>query len=231
MAEIEELCRQHLEDSIKDPVLREKLRPNYRAACKRLIYSWCYYDHVQKPNVYVETGSIDRVEPDGVRMKDGTFHPLDVLVLATGFHADRFIRPASVIGRGGKTLDEAWAVRPTAYYAMALPEFPNFFLLNGPTGPVGNFSLIDIAEAQWGYITQLIDRLKEGNARAVEPTTDAMADYEERRIAAAKKTIFGSGCTSWYLDDTGVPASWPWSYQNFVDSMAKPNFEDYRFAA
>ena len=231
MAEIEELCRQNLENSVKDPVLREKLRPNYRAACKRLIYSWCYYDHVQKPNVYVETGSIDRVEPEGVRMKDGTFHPLDVLVLATGFHADRFIRPASVIGRNGKTLDEAWAVRPTAYYAMALPDFPNFFLLNGPTGPVGNFSLIDIAEAQWTYVAQLIDRVKEGNARAVEPTKDAMADYEERRIAAAKRTIFGSGCTSWYLDDTGVPASWPWSYQAFVDAMAKPNYEDFRFAS
>ncbi len=231
MAEIEELCRQNLENSVKDPALREKLRPNYRAACKRLIYSWCYYDHVQKPNVYVETGGIDRVEPEGVRMQDGTFHALDTLVLATGFHADRFIRPASVIGREGKTLDDAWAVRPTAYYAVSIPDFPNFFLLNGPTGPVGNFSLIDIAEAQWKYVVQLIDRLKEGNARAVEPTKDAMADYEERRIAAAKRTIFGSGCTSWYLDDTGVPASWPWSYQAFVDAMAKPNYEDYRFAA
>lgn len=231
MAQIEEICRQNLENSVKDPVLREKLRPNYRAGCKRLIYSWCYYDHVQKPNVYVETGSIECVEPDGVRMKDGTFHPLDVLVLATGFHADRFIRPASVIGRAGKTLDDAWAVRPTAYYAMALPDFPNFFLLNGPTGPVGNFSLIDIAEAQWTYVAQLIDRLKEGNARAVEPTKEAMADYEVRRIAAAKKTIFGSGCTSWYLDDTGVPASWPWSYQAFVDAMEKPNYEDFRFAS
>lgn len=123
------------------------------------------------------------------------------------------------------------SVRPTAYYAMALPDFPNFFLLNGPTGPVGNFSLIDIAEAQWTYVAQLIDRVKEGNARAVEPTKDAMADYEERRIAAAKRTIFGSGCTSWYLDDTGVPASWPWSYQAFVDAMAKPNYEDFRFAS
>lgn len=231
MAQIEEVCRQNLETSVKDPVLREKLRPNYRAACKRLIYSWCYYDHAQKPNVTIETGSIERVEPKGVRMKDGTFHELDVLALATGFHADRFIRPASVIGRDGKALDDAWAVRPTAFLAVTLPDFPNFFMLNGPTGPVGNFSLIDIAEAQWKYVDQLIDRLRAGNARAVEPTHEAMTEYEDKRIAAAKRTIFGSGCTSWYLDDTGVPASWPWSYQDFVDAMAKPDFEAYRFAA
>jgi len=36
-----------------------------------------------------------------VRMKDGSFHELDILVLATGFQTDRFIRPTEVIGRDG----------------------------------------------------------------------------------------------------------------------------------
>ncbi len=228
---IEDLCRDYFEASIRDPELKEKLRPNYRAACKRLIYSWCYYEEVQHPAVYVETGKIERIEPNGVRMADGTFHELDTLILATGFHADRFIRPASVTGEGGQTLDAAWATRPTAYYAVAVPGFPNFFMLNGPTGPVGNFSLIDIAEHQWGYIEQLMDVLRRGNAAAVRPTAEAHAGYEERRIAAAKKTIFGSGCQSWYLDATGVPASWPWSYDAFVEAMKTPKLEDYRITA
>lgn len=227
MAEIEELCRQHLEASIRDPELKEKLRPNYRAACKRLIYSWCYYEEVQHPAVYVETGRIERVEPKGVRMTDGTFHPLDTLILATGFHADRFIRPTSVTGAGGRSLDQFWARRPTAHYAVTLPGFPNFFMLNGPTGPVGNFSLIDIAERQWDYIAQLVAHVRASNGRAIAPTQAAFADYEERRIAAAKKTIFGSGCTSWYLDDEGVPATWPWSYQAFADAMDHPRLEEY----
>jgi hypothetical protein len=136
-----------------------------------------------------------------------------------------------VTGEGGQTLDAAWATRPTAYYAVAVPGFPNFFMLNGPTGPVGNFSLIDIAEHQWGYIEQLMDVLRRGNAAAVRPTAEAHAGYEERRIAAAKKTIFGSGCQSWYLDATGVPASWPWSYDAFVEAMKTPKLEDYRITA
>ena len=65
---IEGLCRQNLEESVTDPVLREKLRPNYRAACKRLIYSWNYYECVQRPAVVVETGHIAGVTADGVRM-------------------------------------------------------------------------------------------------------------------------------------------------------------------
>ncbi|MCP5395205.1 MAG: NAD(P)/FAD-dependent oxidoreductase [Sphingomonadaceae bacterium] len=227
MLQIEEICRQNLEGTVKDAVLREKLRPDYRAACKRLIYSWQYYDCVQAPNVEVETGRIARIEAEGVRMEDGTFHELDVLVLATGFLADRFIRPAVVSGREGRLLDEFWAERPTAYYAVTLPEFPNFFMLNGPTGPVGNFSLIDIAERQWDYLDQLAEPLRTGDARWVEPRAEAFADYEERRIESAKKTIFGSGCSSWYLDKTGIPATWPWTYQAFADAMAAPVWSDY----
>ncbi len=227
MHEIEELCRQNLENSISDPVLREKLRPNYRAACKRLIYSWNYYDAVQQPNVIVEIGAIDRVEPTGIRMQDGTLHELDVIVLATGFKVDRFIRPTIVKGKGGVCLDDKWKVSPSAYYAITIPGMPNFFMLNGPTGPVGNFSLIDIAERQWSYIDQLLQRLREGKAAEIAPTVAAMADYDSRRIAAARTTIFASGCTSWYLNAEGVPITWPWSYQAFADEMDCPRFADY----
>jgi len=37
MKRIEETCLANLEDTVPVPVSREKLRPNYRAACKRLI--------------------------------------------------------------------------------------------------------------------------------------------------------------------------------------------------
>ncbi len=229
-AEIEDICRQNLETSVRDPELREKLRPNYRAACKRLIYSWEYYECVQRPAVLVETGGIAQVEPAGVRMVDGTLHGLDVLVLATGFQADRFIRPATVSGRGGRLLDDFWAVRPTAHYAVSLPGFPNLFMLNGPTGPVGNFPLIDIAEMQWDYLEQLLEPVRAGRAKWVEPRQEAFEAYEARRIEAAKKTVFGSGCTSWYLDATGIPSTWPWSYQAFVDAMKAPVPDEYRYA-
>ncbi|WP_313801405.1 NAD(P)/FAD-dependent oxidoreductase [Sphingobium sp.] len=227
IAMIEKVCLDNLENSVRDPLLREKLRPDYRAACKRLIYSWCYYDAVQQPNVTVEREGIARIEPEGVRLKDGRLHALDTLVLATGFQADRFIRPTEVLGRNGVSLDDVWSMRPTAYYAVTIPHFPNFFMLNGPTGPVGNFSLIDIAERQWGYIEQLLAPLREGEVRSVEPKAEAHAAYEERRVAAARTTIFGSGCSSWYLDATGIPSSWPWSYEAFAEAMAQPVMQDY----
>lgn len=230
MAEIADLCLRNLENSIKDPVLREKLRPAYNPACKRLIYSWNYYEAAQKPAVTIEIGKIDHFEETGIRMVDGTFHELDLVAIASGFRTDRFIRPATVKGLGGIDLDTFWAKRPTAHYAVGLPGFPNFFMLNGPTGPVGNFSLIDIAERQWSYISQLLAPVFAGEVQTVMPTDEAHAAYEERRIEAAKKTVFASGCQSWYLDGEGIPGTWPWSYQAFADAMAKPNLDEYRYA-
>ena len=231
LAEIQQICEKNLEDSVRDPALREKLRPDYLAACKRLVFSSTYYNAVQKPGVEVETGAILQVEPTGIRMKDGTFHELDVIALATGFKVDQFVRPMVVEGRDGQSLDAMWRQHPRAYYAVAVPGFPNFFLLNGPTGPVGNFTLIDIAEAQWDYIDQLVEQVRAGKCAAVVPTMAALEDYETRRTEAAKQTVFASGCNSWYLDAKGVPQVWPWSYAYFREVMARPKFEDFELTA
>ena len=227
LAEIQEIVERNLEESVRDPVLREKLRPDYRAACKRMIFSAHYYDVVQEPSVEVERGAIERIEARGVRMQDGSLHELDVLVLATGFRVDQFIRPTVVEGLDGQKLDDLWARQPRAYYAVTVPGFPNFYLLNGPTGPVGNFTLIDIAEAQWDYVDQLTDLLRMGKCNAVAPTMAALEDYEARRDEAAMRTVFASGCRSWYLNADGVPQVWPWSFEHFQEVMTKPRLEDY----
>jgi cation diffusion facilitator CzcD-associated flavoprotein CzcO len=231
LAEIQAIVEQNLQDSVRDPVLREKLRPNYRAACKRLVFSAHYYDAVQKPTVTVATGKLQRIEAHGARMQDGSFHAFDVLVLATGFKVDQFVRPMQVLGRNGIDLNDFWSEHPRAYYAVDVPQFPNLFLLNGPTGPVGNFSLTDIAEKQWGYIEQLIDLVRAGRCQAVAPSLAALEDYERRREEAARHTVFASGCSSWYLDAKGVPQVWPWSYDYFVTVMAKPDLASYELAS
>ena len=225
MKEIEAACLANLEDTVADRALREKLRPTYRAGCKRLIFSSDFYERIQHPNAEVVTSGIECIEPRGIRTEDGELHELDVLVMATGFHADKFIRPTTVLGRSGKNLDEAWSDHPVAYLSISVPEFPNFFLLNGPNGPVGNFSLIQIAESQVSYVLQLIGQIRAGECREISASARATEDFESARSAAAKKSIWATGCDSWYLDKHGVPASWPWSPSHFFEEMASPKLE------
>jgi cation diffusion facilitator CzcD-associated flavoprotein CzcO len=224
---LQQLCEANLEGNVADPELRERLRPDYRAACKRLVISPNFYEAIQHPNAQLVTEGIERVERDGVRTRDGQLHELDVLVLATGFRVDQFLRPIEVKGRDGVSLDDVWAERPSAYLAVAIPDFPNLFMLNGPNGPVGNFSLIDVAEMQFDYVIQLVDRIATGECREISARHDAADRFEAERVEAAKHTVWVTGCRSWYLDDRGIPMAWPFSFDRFRTEMAAPRLEDY----
>jgi cation diffusion facilitator CzcD-associated flavoprotein CzcO len=227
MKAIHDGCVAHLENGVRDPVLRERLRPTYRAACKRLIVSDGFYEAIQHPHATLVTDGIERIEPAGVRTRDGVLHELDVLVLATGFRVDQFVRPMAVVGRGGVVLDDVWAPGPFAYLAIAVPDFPNFFMLNGPNSPVGNFSLIEVAELQLAYVLQLIEAVRSGACHAVSPTHPAMTRFDAERRTAAAKTIWATGCRSWYLDASGLPTAWPWTWDRFVEEMRGPRLDDW----
>jgi cation diffusion facilitator CzcD-associated flavoprotein CzcO len=227
MQGIHDACVANLENSVKDPELREKLRPGYRAACKRLIMSEDFYDAIQRPNAKLVTEGIERAEKSGLRTRDGKLHELDVLILATGFRVDSFVRPMQVTGRGGAVLDEVWKDGPFAYMAISVPDFPNFFMLNGPNGPVGNFSLIDVAELQVAYILQLVERVRSGACREVSVSQQAMERFDAERREAARTTIWNSGCKSWYLDADGLPSAWPWTYDRFREEMRAPHLGDF----
>jgi cation diffusion facilitator CzcD-associated flavoprotein CzcO len=227
MRMIEAACVANLEGSVADVELRERLRPDYRAACKRLVVSPDFYSAIQHPNADLVTDAIQGVEPDGVRTVDGRLHELDVLVLATGFRVDRFMRPMDVVGPDDTRLADLWAKRPTAYMSIAVPGIPNFFMLNGPNGPIGNFSLIEVAELQFAFILQLVARIRSGECSLVSATARATEAFEATRVEAAKKTVWATGCRSWYLDDRGVPAAWPWTFQRFREVMSEPDMDDF----
>ena len=182
-------CRWNLRLSVRDPELRAKLTPTYEPMCKRQIIAGHFYRSVQKPGVEVITEPIDHIEPRGVVTADGTLHEVDLLVYATGFDARAYVRPLTVIGEAGLTLDEAWADGPMAYRSVAVPGFPNLFMLMGPHSPIGNQSLIPIAEDQANYVMWWINQLRNGALYAAAPTEVATKEYNESMKAAMPQTI------------------------------------------
>ena len=55
--------------------------------------------------------------------------------------------------------------------------------------------------------------------------------FENERVEATRNTVWVSGCRSWYLDDRGIPAAWPWGFDRFREVMAQPKFEDFELVA
>lgn len=226
-AHIERTCQVNLEESVRDPVLREKLRPDYKVGCKRLIMSDSFYEAIQHPNADLMTESIMRIEPKGVRTADGRLHELDVLILATGYNAHATFEPMRITGRGGLTIEEAWKDASEAYLAVAIPGFPNFFMIGGPNSPIGNFSFLMTAERQCGYAIRMIQHMLVAGVKAVAPKPEATREFNEAIRKQMGSTIWSTGCRSWYMDKNGNIASWPWTFQHFEDMMGMPELEHY----
>ncbi len=221
------LCRWNLRLSVRDPELRAKLTPADQPMCKRIIFASRYYRAVGRPGVEVITDGIDHVEPRGVVTADGTLHEVDLLVLATGFDARAYVRPMAIIGEGGLHLDEAWADGPKAYRSVAVPGFPNMFMLMGPHSPIGNQSLVPIAEDQAAYALWWIEQIRQGRVIAAAPTEAATKDYNEEMKAAMPQTIWVSGCSSWYLGEDGLPELFPWTPDRHAELLRQPDPGDF----
>ena len=230
MAKLADACRRNLEENVADPALRARLTPDYAVACKRLVMSDQFYPAIQHRNATLETTAIAAIEPAGVRLADGRLHELDVLVYATGFDAHRFVRGLNVCGVDGVSLDAVWADAMHTHRSLTVPGFPNFFMMVGPNSPIGNFSLIMVAEHQIGYILQLVELLRDGGAQAIEPKPEACAAFNDALRDAMGNTVWVSGCRSWYLDRNGQPILWPWSLERFQAEMAAPDLDEYAIA-
>ncbi|MCZ4499051.1 MAG: putative monooxygenase [Marmoricola sp.] len=212
---------------VTDPALRRALTPDSEPMCRRLIVSPTYYDAVQRDDVTVVTDQITSVEPTGVRTEDGVLHPCDVLVLATGFDAHAYLRPMNLIGPDGYTLAEAWAAGPRAYQTVALPGFPNFFLLMGPNSPVGNYSLTAIAETQAQYALGWVRRWQRGEIDTAMPTAAATDAFYTEVEQALPDTVWATGCTSWYLGPNGKPELFPWAPERHRELLGTVRTEDF----
>ncbi|MGK8208453.1 flavin-containing monooxygenase [Burkholderia cenocepacia] len=226
-AHMERLCHEYLETSVADPVLREKLRPDYKVGCKRLVMSDRFYQAIQRPNAELVTERIEQIEGAGVRTADGRLHELDILVLATGYDAHSTLFPMRVTGRDGLLIEEAWRNGNEAYLGVTIPDFPNFFMIGGPNSPIGNFSFLMTAENQCGYAVSMIRFLAENDVSAVSPKRQAMREFNDAVKRQMGETVWASGCTSWYMDRNGNIASWPWTYEHFREVMSEPDLDHY----
>jgi cation diffusion facilitator CzcD-associated flavoprotein CzcO len=197
-AEFRQVARAHLEAAVPDPVLRERLWPNYPVGCKRLIISDDFLPAMAQPNVELVTERIDTIEETGIRTKDGVLHEVDVIVYGTGFDTLQFLGTGDITGRQGRSLRRTWQDAPRAYLGMAVAGFPNFFMLYGPNTNLGHNSILLMLEAQYGYIMQALDQRRHHHARALDLKPEALARFNEELQAELRGTAWAGNCISWY---------------------------------
>lgn len=198
--------RRHMEGVIADPELRVALTPSYNLGCKRVLPSNDYYPAIARDNVSLVTEKIIEFRPDGMVTADGAEHAVDTVILATGFHVTDNPTFGRVTGRSGQTLADAFG---TTYLGTVVPGFPNYFQLTGANTGLGHSSMLLMIESQLNFIADGIAKAEAGGGRfEVRPEVAAAYNAELQRKLPA--TVWGSGCSSWYLDSEGRNLTlWP----------------------
>lgn len=198
---------------VRDAALRARVTPVSRLGCRRVLFTSAWLPALTRPDVTLVTDPVLDVVPDAIRTvaPDGaiTRHPCDAIVYGTGFTATSFLAPIRVTGRAGADLHAVWEPGARAYLGMAVPGFPNLFLVYGPNTNTGHTSVVLFHEAQARYLVQAVRHLRRhpGAALEVRPEVDGRYDAElQERLAASVWTT----CTSWYRTATGrVVTNWP----------------------
>ena len=215
---------------MRDPQVRRKAWPDYTFGCKRILFSSHYLPALQRENVELVTDPVERIEPEGVRTRDGRLHRVDTLIWGTGFATTRFMFPMDILGEGGASLADAWADGPHAHLGMTVPGFPSLFVLYGPNTNTSGGSIIAYLEAQAGYLRQALEEMDRRDATAIEVRADVEA-ASDREVQAAFEGTAWTECDSWYRDESGrIVANWPGYMREYLGRTAELDPSEFTFS-
>jgi 4-hydroxyacetophenone monooxygenase len=237
ISEVNDMAREVFTQWMRDQVgddeeLLAKVVPDYVCLGKRTLQdngSWL--GALTRPDVDLVTERIAEVVPEGIVTADGTLHEVDVIVWATGFHANRYLWPMEIHGRDGTVLGEQWGDRPTAYLGMTVPNFPNLFCLYGPgTNLASGGSLIFHAECQTRYVMGCLTRMLAAGHRSLEVRKDVHDEYNERLQAELATMVWSHPSIrhSWYRNDEGrIYILSPWRLVDYWRWTKAPDAGDF----
>jgi hypothetical protein len=102
-------------------------------------------------------------------------------------------------------------------------------MLAGPNTGIGHTSLVYMIEAQFPYVIQALQLMKERSIASVEVRPDVQASYNELLQRKLAPTVWNTGgCQSWYLDKNGFNSTiWPDYTFKFAKRLQRFDLESY----
>ncbi|MBV1918001.1 MAG: NAD(P)/FAD-dependent oxidoreductase [Sphingomonadaceae bacterium] len=223
-----------LKDKLKDPALVEMMTPEHPVWSARPIQvdpEYCILDAIQRDNVTLVTDGIRRINPTGIETMDGRQIDVDVIAYATGFHANEYLFPMEITGRGGQTIEQLWSEGGArAYRTCMMPGFPNLFAVYGPNT---NGSLLPATfhEMVVGFAIQCMQEVILEEKSSVEVETEPYWDYN-RMIDERNNTRVWSDprVQSYYWSKHGRSATMnPLPGPEMWRLLHEPEYEDLEF--
>lgn len=234
-AEMTEFAKEQMAEKLNhDPVLCAKLIPKYELGCRRITPGSGYLEAFTKPNVHLTNSEIVKISSKGIYTKDNEFHPVDVIVCATGFDISQ-VPPFPLMGRDKVSLAEKWKHEPESYISLACPDMPNLFFFTGPNATVGHGSLIFSLDWSAEWMIKWIQKMVYEDIASVAPKQEVVDEFCRYSDQIHKTLTWTGGCRSWYKAnrvDGRVTATFAGSailYEKLVNGRLRPEDFEIRY--
>lgn len=204
-AEISQFVREKMIARLKDPRLIEILVPkadDYGFGTHRVPLETNYLEAYLRDNVEainVRDNPIAEIVPEGVKLADGTVHPLDVIIMAVGFDAGSgALARIDITGRDGLKLKDEWAKDIRTTLGIQKYGFPNLFMTGVPLAPSAALcNMTTCLQQQTEWITECIRALRKAGKVIIEPTALGEDAWVKHHDETANATLIAK-TSSWY---------------------------------
>ncbi|MBB3600664.1 4-hydroxyacetophenone monooxygenase [Mycolicibacterium sp. BK556] len=222
----------YIKDQLGDRTdLIDACLPDYPPYGKRPLIDNNWYRTMTRDDVTLVDAAVAKIDGSRVVAVSGDACDADVIALATGFNILQFLWPMDIVGRSGKTLREQWGVHDAkAYLGVTVPDFPNFFILNGPNTNAGHGgSAIHATEFQVRYVMEAIGALLQTPSGVIEVDRDRFEDYNAKLDEALSHCIWSHpGMTTYYRNEFGrIVVTGPWKYIDYWRLLLPFDRADY----
>ncbi len=198
-----DFVKRKIRSIVKDPETAAILSDiDHPYAAKRPPIDTNYFETYNRPNVTLvdlRGAPIERITRAGICTSEAEY-PVDIIVFATGF--DAMTGPMlrmDIRGRGGITLEEAWAAGPLTYLGLQVAGFPNLFTITGPGSPSVLCNMPVAIEQHADWITDCIKHMRERGLERIEARAEAVGSWVAEVNEMAHKTVLPLAKHSWYL--------------------------------
>lgn len=212
LRQVEKVGRWHLQATIADNGLRDKLTPDYALGCKRVLMSNHYYPAMTQPNVTLHATGVKAIKGNTVVGQDGSCAGVDTIILGTGFYVTEPPIAQHIYDGSGQSLAQRWQNRMEAYRGTTIAGLPNAFMVLGPNLGIGHNSAFIVIEAQLNYIMSALKTMRKRKLQRVEVKPQVQRAYNEKIQKELQHTVWNTGgCSSYYLDKNGFNSvGFPW---------------------
>jgi cation diffusion facilitator CzcD-associated flavoprotein CzcO len=234
-----EFVRKKIREQVNDPLIAEKLCPDYPIGTRRLILEIGYYECFNRANVTLvdmRQSPIEEITESGIRTRDNHYD-VDLIIFALGFKPFLgAIDKAGIVNEKGQTPRQIWSRGPRTVFGLMTPSFPNLFHPTNAGSPsvLGPLILQNEFHADW--IACCIDYMKRSGYTTVQATEEG-ADIWGRKSAAVAENLLRRQEDNYMVHvnpDDGSRVFQPWgagmsTYVPEVRRMTEQNYQGLAF--